>query len=93
VALIFISASSDIAFPSLTGTLPSFPMHAAFPRSEYYDGSVPPAPSADVAPIPHLRTWPVRGRERFTDGSHVHCCPIDELGIRLYPCGIATATS
>ena len=22
-------------------------------------------------------------------GSHVHCCPVDELGIRLYPCGIA----
>jgi hypothetical protein len=27
-------------------------MHAAFPRSEYYGGSAPPAPSAGVAPIP-----------------------------------------
>ena len=27
-------------------------MHAALPRSEYYDGSVSPAPSAGVAPIP-----------------------------------------
>ena len=39
-------------FPSLTDTLPPFPMHAAFPRPEYYDGSAPPAPSAGVAPIP-----------------------------------------
>jgi len=27
-------------------------MHTAFPRSEYYGGSAPPAPSAGVAPIP-----------------------------------------
>jgi len=25
-------------------------------------------------------------------GSHVHCCPVDGFGTRLYPCGIATAT-
>ncbi len=25
-------------------------------------------------------------------GSHVHCCPVDGLGTRLCPCGIATAT-
>jgi len=29
---------------SLTDTLPSFPMRRAFPGSEYYDGSAPPAP-------------------------------------------------
>ncbi len=23
------------------------------------------------------------------DSSHVHCCPVDGLGTRLYPCGIA----
>src|SRR5260370_20123230 len=38
--------------PSLTDTLPPFPMHAAFPRSEYYGGSAPPAPSAGGPPIP-----------------------------------------
>src|SRR5215212_8258826 len=38
--------------PSLTDTLPPFPMYVALPRSEYYGGSAPPAPSAGVAPIP-----------------------------------------
>jgi hypothetical protein len=27
-----------------------------------------------------------------TDGSRVHCYPVDGLGIRLYPCGIAMVT-
>src|SRR5216683_3899285 len=31
-------------------------------------------------------------RGTHADGSRVHCCPIDGLGTRLYPCGIATAT-
>src|SRR6185312_10752045 len=35
-------------------TLPPLPRYTAFPRSEYYDGSAPPAPSADVAPIPSI---------------------------------------
>jgi hypothetical protein len=54
--------------PSLADTLPSFPMHAALPRSEYYNGSAPPAPSADVAPIPNpislagSGVWNVCGR-------------------------------
>src|ERR1039457_6047869 len=53
----FPGASSGITAPPcylslLTGTLPPFPMHAAFPRSEYYGGSAPPAPSAGIAPIP-----------------------------------------
>jgi len=26
----------------------------------------------------------------YAGGSHVHCCPVDGLGIRLYPCGIAS---
>src|ERR1035441_6720307 len=55
----FPGASSGITAPPcylslLTGTLPPFPMHAAFPRSEYYGGSAPPAPSAGIAPIPSL---------------------------------------
>jgi len=37
--------------PSSLNTLPFFPMYAALPRSEYYNGSAPPAPSAGVAPI------------------------------------------
>src|SRR5712692_6960584 len=38
----------------------------------------------------------VLGREAargtHAGGSHVHCHPINGLGTRLYPCGIATAT-
>ena len=37
--------------PSLTDTLPPFPRYAVLPRSEYYGGSAPPAPSAGVTPI------------------------------------------
>ena len=43
-------------------------MYAAFPRSEYYGDSAPPAPSAGIAPIRRLsplaeaRRWNVRGR-------------------------------
>jgi hypothetical protein len=52
-------------FPSLTDTLPPFPMYAAFPRSEYYGGSAPSAPSAGVAPIPAPATLArVKGVER-----------------------------
>ena len=40
---------------------------------------------------PHpLRPKGARGTN--TDGSHVHCCPINELGTRLCPCGLATVT-
>jgi len=41
----------------LTDTLPFFPMYAAFPRSEYYNGSAPLAPSAGIAPIPPGSLW------------------------------------
>src|SRR5713101_3062486 len=60
-APVFTGASSDIASPSLTDTLPPFPMHAAFPRPEYYDGSAPPAPSAGIAPIRRPFPWPGNG--------------------------------
>src|SRR6266699_2536944 len=78
--------------PPMTDTLPPFPMYAAFPRSEYYGGSAPSAPSAGVAPIP--APAPGRGPECGThaDGSHVPCSPVDGLGTRLFPCGIVTAT-
>jgi len=48
----------------LTDTLPPFPMHTAFPRSEYYGGSAPPAPSAGVAPIPARPPGGKAGAER-----------------------------
>jgi hypothetical protein len=54
-------------FLSLTDTLPPFPGYVALPRSEYYDGSAPPTPSAGIAPI-HATPWPrtatgnIRGR-------------------------------
>jgi hypothetical protein len=76
----------------LTDTLPPFPMYAAFPRPEYYGGSAPPAPSAGIAPIRRLFPWPGNGYGTHAGGSHVHCCPVDGLGTRLYPCGIATTT-
>jgi hypothetical protein len=47
-------------FPSLADMLPPFPMCAALPRSEYYGGSVPFAPSAGVGPIPSRFVWPTR---------------------------------
>src|SRR6266567_889510 len=59
-APVFADASSDIALPPLTDTLPFFPMYAALPRSEYYNGSAPPAPSAGVAPIPGFLPWTVQ---------------------------------
>src|ERR1039458_3534596 len=92
-APVFTGASPDITSPSLTDTLPPFPMYAALPRSEYYGGSAPPAPSAGVAPIPPLNPWNGPKTGTYAGGSHVHCCPVDGLGIRLYPCGIATATA
>src|ERR1017187_4641487 len=89
-APVFTGASSDITFPPLTDTLPPFPMYAAFPRSEYYGGSAPPAPSAGVAPIRARPSWQEGGRGTHADGSHVHCRPVDGLGTRLCPCGIAS---
>src|SRR4030095_17215550 len=59
--------------PSSHDTLSPFPMYAALPRSEYYDDSAPPAPSAGVAPIP--TPFPLaegENVERMTCVSHVH---------------------
>ena len=52
----------------LVSQLPPFPVHAAFPRPEYYGGSAPPAPSAGVAPIPPQPLWPKGARGTNTDG-------------------------
>jgi len=67
-------------------------MWPAFPSSEYYDGSAPSALSVGIGPIHRSRAWPARSLERQTNGSHVHCCSVDGLGTRLYPCGLAMAT-
>ena len=48
-------------------------MHAAFPRSEYYGGSAPPAPSAGVVPIQPPSPWNGLEAGTYTGGSHVHC--------------------
>jgi hypothetical protein len=68
-------------------------MYRAFPGPEYYNGSAAPAT------FDRRRIYPTaadlagrRKLERIADVSHVHWCPVDELGIRLYPCGIATTT-
>jgi len=76
----------------LTDTLPPFPVYVAFPRSEYYGGSAPSAPSAGVAPISCRCSGWARQRGTYADGSRVHWHPVNGLGTRLYPCGLATAT-
>ena len=68
-------------------------MRAALPRSEYYGGSVPSAPSAGVAPIPARPPGRRLRRGTRADGSRVHCRPVHGLGIRLCPCGIVTVTA
>src|SRR5829696_7940601 len=89
---VFTGVSPSIAVVFLTDTLPPFPMRRAFPGSEYYGGSVPSAPSAGIGPIQRQHSPVERYTGTNTDGSHVHCCSVNGLGIRLYPCGIATAT-
>ena len=88
----FPGAPSDMCILSLTDTLPPFPMYAAFPRPEYYGGSAPPAPFDWRRTYPHRFPWPGKGCGTAADGSRVHCHPVNGLGTRLYPCGIAVAT-
>ena len=56
--------------------------------------TAPPHPplSVGIEPIHRSRTRPARSLERQTNGSHVHCCSVDGLGTRFYPCGLAMAT-
>jgi hypothetical protein len=77
---------------SSTDTLPPFPCgRLSRPRSTT---TAPPHPplSVGIEPIHRSRVWPTRSLERQTNGSHVHCCSVDGLGTRLYPCGLAMAT-
>ncbi len=78
MAPVFTGASSDIAVSSLTDTLPPFPMRPAFPASEYYDGSAPPAPFGERRTYPHrYHRGTVASAERDAGGSHVHCCSVN----------------
>jgi len=56
--------------------------------------TAPPHPPLRLASRLSPESCPGRpgSRGTVTDGSHVHWCPVDGLGTRLYPCGIATAT-
>ena len=67
-------------------------MWPALPAPEYYGGSAPPAPFGWHRAYPPPPPWLGGGSGTDTDGSHVHCCPVDGLGTRLCPCGIAMAT-
>src|SRR5262249_54594848 len=88
----FPGASSDIALPPSTDTLPPFPMCTGFPRPGVLRRLRPTR--AFGRPRTHPRTPPRRDGTQGThaDGSHVHCRPVDGLGPRLSPCGIATVT-
>ena len=66
-------------------------MRPAFPASEYYGGSAPPAPSADDAPI-RRSPWMAGAADRHTRGSHVHCVLVGGLAPGFAPAAIVTAT-
>ena len=78
---------------SLTDTLPPFPRCTGFPRLGVLRRLRP------TRAFGRRRAYPARpsrrkgGRGTHAGGSRVHCCPVDGLGIRLCPCGFATATA
>jgi hypothetical protein len=66
-------------------------MWTAFPSSDYYEASAPSRIFNERRIYPaNLYGTQVVGVMR--DGSHVHCEPIDQLGIQLCPGSLATAT-
>jgi hypothetical protein len=91
-APVFTSASSDITVPPSTDTLPPFPMRTGSPRLGVLRRLRPARAFGRrrAYPRPSPRKGPWHGTH--AGGSHVHCCPVDGLGTRLCPCGIATAT-
>ena len=91
-APVFTGASSDIAILSLTDTLPPFPMCTGFPRLGVLRRLRPTRAFGRRRAYPCPSSWQEDEPGTDTDGSHVHCCSVDGLGTRLYPCGIATAT-
>lgn len=71
--------------------LPPFPMHAAFPRSEYYGGSAPSRSHQLTTSLP-AATLEAQTDGRNQDGSHVHHVPIDGGSAQLFPGSLATST-
>jgi len=66
-------------------------MHAALPRSDYYEGSATSSGRQPTMDLPVDRL--VVGREgRPEDASHVRCVPLDGDGIELYPDSLTTRT-
>src|SRR5713226_7554821 len=91
-APMFTGASSDITFLlDLTRCRPSPGTRLSRARSTT---AAPPHPRLQPASRlsgPRILDGYRTGTD--TDGSHVHCCPVDGLGTRLYPCGFAAATA
>jgi hypothetical protein len=71
--------------------LSSFAMYAAFPRSDYYEDSVPPRGQQSTVDLPAAAPAGRRGGQP-QGGSHVHHEPVSGLGAQLCPCSIATPT-
>ncbi len=66
-------------------------MHAAFPRSDYYGGSVPTSGRQPTVGLPAAALAARRGGQP-EDGSHVHHVPVGRIGAQLFPYSIATPT-
>jgi hypothetical protein len=71
--------------------LPPFPMHRAFPGSEYYGGSAPSLAAQPTAGPARPPCWK-HGDGQARDGSRVHCDSLTEGGARLCPSGLAAST-
>ena len=66
-------------------------MQSAFPTSDYYGSSAPFRCHQSTMDLPaFVRAARREGRRR--DGSHVHCVPVDRIGVQLFCCGLATTT-
>jgi len=66
-------------------------MCAAFPHSDYYEGSATSERHQSTVDLPAARL--VAGRVgRCPDASHVHYPPVGGVGIELYPGSITTST-
>jgi hypothetical protein len=66
-------------------------MYAAFPRSDYYEYSVPSRGRQSTVDLPAATLAGWRGGQP-QGGSHVHHEPVSGLGAQLCPCSIATPT-
>ena len=66
-------------------------MYVAFPRSDYYEGSVTAPSRQPTAGLP-AATLAGQRRGRLGAVSHVHHAPVGGVGAQLCPCSIATST-